>query len=104
MVQWEEPLFGCFRDCCSCIIISLCPMAYCVYQGISVKKATGESCLCACCYSAVLCCIGAAINRGKIRDRYLINGSCFSDCLLHCLCGPCAACQEYREVNVRESR
>ncbi|CAG9323276.1 unnamed protein product [Blepharisma stoltei] len=104
MVQWEEPLFGCFRDCCTCIIVWFCPLAYCIYQGISVKKATGESCFGAYCCPIVLCCIGAAINRGKIRDRYLINGSFVGDCFYHFCCGPCAVCQEYREVNVRESR
>lgn len=49
-------------------------------------------------------CIGYAINRGKIRDTYNINGGggC-GDICIHCWCGPCAACQEYREVKSRQT-
>lgn len=102
MVNFEHALFGCVKDVFSCLIICLVPGGYCIYEGLTVAKATGESCLVAYCCPFLLCCIGAAVNRGKIRDKYIIGGSFCEDCMLHCFCGACAACQEYREVNDRE--
>lgn len=104
MVNWEIPLFGCLGDLCSCIVVGALPGGACIYQGMSVSKATGESCTIACCCVCLLACLGAAYNRGKIRDRYLINGSFCGDCITNMFCLPCAVCQEYREVNVREAR
>ena len=75
----------------------------CVCTTVAVDKATkGRSgvivpCLRFCC----LACVGGAVNRGTIRKAYHIEGSFSDDCMLWCCCGPCAACQEYREVNRR---
>lgn len=54
-------------------------------------------------YCLVFCCgiFGAAINRGKIRVKFGIDGSCPGDYCMWCWCAPCAACQEYREAHKR---
>jgi Cys-rich protein (TIGR01571 family) len=104
MVNWEENLFGCCAAGGFCCLVMVFPCCYPVFQGFIVNKATGESCFAPCCCSLMLCCVGGAMNRGKIRDRYLIQGSFCSDCLVHCLCTPCAICQEYSEVRNREGR
>lgn len=104
MVGWEEPLCGCFKDCCNCMIVSCVPGGYCFVQALAVAKSNNTGCfrpyLCPC----LLGCFGAAYNRGRIRSRYLIEGNYVSDCIHHALCGPCAVCQEHREIHRREFR
>lgn len=54
-----------------------------------------------------VCCfgfIGAAINRGMIRDALNISGGLFTDYLIWLCCAPCAATQEYREVRRRTNK
>lgn len=41
----------------------------------------------------------AAYYRGKIREKYLIEGSFWSDFLIHFWCGCCAIAQEARHVD-----
>lgn len=41
----------------------------------------------------------AAYYRGKIREKYLIEGSFWSDCLIHFWCACCAIAQEARHVD-----
>lgn len=102
MRDWEESLAGCCGDVCSCCIVALCPFGCCLYQGLAVSKATGDGCCTPFCCPICLCCIGAGMNRRRVRERYLIKGNLCLDVLTHCLCGPCASCQEYREVCVRD--
>ncbi len=52
--------------------------------------------------NCLLCCVGAAINRGKIRTAYSVEGNFIGDCLCHWCCGPCAVLQEFYEVKRRE--
>lgn len=103
MVKWEENLFACCDSKAYSCLVVLFPFCYPIFQGCTVHNATGEPWSKACFCPLLLCCIGAAINRGKIRDRYLINGSFCEDCLTHCLCSCCALCQEYSEVKRRET-
>ena len=102
MSEWNEALCGCLKDICVCLAVLVCPGGYCCIQAISVSKATSDGCICPFICSMCFLCIGAAINRGKIRTRYIIPGSYCQDCILHLCCGPCAVCQEYREVANRE--
>ena len=39
--------------------------------------------------------------RGKLRERYNIQGSPVADCLLSYFCLPLVVCQNYREMSVR---
>jgi Cys-rich protein (TIGR01571 family) len=102
MVSWEEPLFGCINDIKVCFLIAACPLISPCVQGKAVAKATQESCWIPCLCACSLACIGAAINRSRIRDQYLIDGSWLGDCMAHFCCSACAVCQEYREATTRE--
>lgn len=102
MGNWDESLCGCCSSKCFCILVMFLPIFMPCYQGWIINKATGENCFSATLCPLLLCCLGAGMNRGKIRDRYLIDGSFCEDCLLHCFCAPCALCQEYREVMSKE--
>ena len=42
------------------------------------------------------------MNRGKLRQKYRLQGSCPEDFLLSCCCGCCALIQEEKESVVRE--
>eukprot|EP00117_Sycon_ciliatum_P020285 scpid58437/ scgid18115/ len=47
----------------------------------------------------ILCCfLGHLFLRKRVRDRFSIQGSLKNDCIVTCLCGLCAGCQEAREV------
>lgn len=66
-------------------------------MGKARGKGECSALLLACCLGS----IGAAINRSKIRDRFLISGSETEDCCLHLLCPLCAVAQERHEVLYR---
>ena len=103
MVDFDENLLGCFSELPVCCF-SLCPGSCCVIQAIAVDRAQGRGKILPYLQSCCLFCIGASINRGLIRDRYSIDGSFLKDCLIWIFCVPCAATQEFREVNRREGR
>lgn len=97
------PLCGCFHDCFVCLMVMFVPCGFCYYQGMAVSKATAEGCCVPCLCPLLCCCIGAAVNRGRIRDSYLIEGSMCSDICIHIFCSPCGVCQEYNEAKMRTS-
>jgi Cys-rich protein (TIGR01571 family) len=106
--DWNYVLFGCCTSPCQAWCICLCPWLIPYCSAIAVTAATGDSpcipyyCVCYC------CCIGACLNRGKIRAGYNISGNAICDCLVHCFCMPCGICQEasertYRTLEMRSS-
>eukprot|EP00093_Oithona_nana_P014274 14274.XXX_858251_857478_1 [CDS] Oithona nana genome sequencing. len=46
-------------------------------------------------------CIPAFMLRGKVRDRYNIDGSTGEDCMCAWCCGPCVGCQMANELDDR---
>ena len=98
MSHFNESLCSCMEDMPSCLMGSCIPGGCCCLQASAVNKATQKgSCvpyLCVCC----LLCIGGAINRGNIRQRYSYDGSFINDCCIWLFCFACAGCQEYRET------
>ena len=70
-------------------------------QALAVDKALGTGAVIPYFMVACLLCVGGAINRGHIRERYGIEGSFVNDCVIWLCCGDCAACQEYRETRKR---
>jgi len=99
--SWTVPLCGCLQDCCIVLAVVCLPCGFCVVQGKAVSSATSENCCVPCCCPIVLCCVGAAINRGRIRDSFLIEGSLLEDLCVHIFCSPCGVCQEYLEAKAR---
>lgn len=87
--QWSTGLCDCFSDIGTCLFTWFC------YQCAMCQLAsrTGE-CMCVTCFVP-----GAEINlRTRIRTLGGIQGSMCNDCLTVACCGPCAACQEAREL------
>jgi Cys-rich protein (TIGR01571 family) len=103
MSQFNEALCGCLSGPWSCIVGWCIPGGYCLLQALAVKKSTNQGMLGPYLLPWLLMCIGAAINRGKVRETFKIEGNFFSDCLLHICCPVCAATQEYRETVRRKS-
>ena len=100
MGVWETPLFSCCRSPGTCILLLL-PGVCCVVQSWAVGRARGKGQCGALMLVCCLGCVGAAINRGRIRDRYLISGTCMDDFCLHLFCPLCSVAQERHEVLYR---
>jgi len=47
------------------------------------------------------CCFIHAFKREQLREKYGLEESICGDCFTTCFCGPCAICQEAREIKVR---
>lgn len=101
MGDFYESIFGCLSHPPVCLLVTFCPITVCCVQATAVDKAVQEGKVVPCLCVALLGCIGMAYNRHSIRSRYLIPGSPCSDLCIHLCCGPCAICQEYREVSKR---
>jgi Cys-rich protein (TIGR01571 family) len=106
MDGFQESLCGCFSNIPICLIVTFVPFGSCAVQAIAHDHATKEGIMaplipiiltgCIGC-----CCLGFAMNRGKIRIKYNLNGATCDDICTHYCCSPCAVCQEYREVKKR---
>ena len=70
-----------------------------VYDAGSVKCDPGEFFV-PCLLNAYLCCIGATINRRKIRTVYGYEQNCMKDLAIHTFCMPCGVFQESREFKI----
>lgn len=105
MVDFKESLLGCFTNVPTCLYVMCVPLGYACTQGYAVAGAAAQGgdlakveccgpCLCA----AYLCCIGATINRTKIRKGLGYDLKLCLDVVTNIFCMPCAVCQEAREV------
>jgi len=96
--DYENTLFGCFDDINGCLLGTFCPhcLAICNRAGIEEREA-------ACC--DYVCCAGEYYNRRMIRQKYNFprDNEC-EDCLVSCVCMPCSACQNDRELKLRRAR
>ena len=70
-------------------------------QASAVNKAMKTGLVSPYLWVCCLACFGGAINRGKVREGYMIKGEFINDFIVWCLCGACAGCQEYRETTKR---
>ncbi|EXB38816.1 hypothetical protein L484_027249 [Morus notabilis] len=99
---WSTGLCDCFSDCKSCCLTYWCPcvtfgrIAEIVDEGATSCVASGALYLLLV-WVGVVCCYSCTY-RSKIRRRYALEESPCGDCLVHCFCGLCALCQEYREL------
>jgi Cys-rich protein (TIGR01571 family) len=99
-----ESLFGCFDDWGSCCYGYWCMP--CLF-GSNAKKIDDKNCVGMCCLYSILascyaCWIPHCFERKALRDKYNLreDPSC-GDCLTTAFCGPCAHCQEARELKSR---
>ena len=75
-------LWECFLDPCVCCFVCVVPCGICFAQAGAVGHAYGEFFQPYWCIY-FFCCIGATINRYKIRKGYKIDGNIIFDFLQH---------------------
>ncbi|XP_019170429.1 PREDICTED: protein PLANT CADMIUM RESISTANCE 3-like [Ipomoea nil] len=102
---WSSGLCDCCDDASNCCITWCCP---CITFGriaeITDKGETscGASGALYCLIALLGCpCFYSCLYRSKLRKQYMLPASPCGDCLVHCCCGSCALCQEYRELKHR---
>jgi Cys-rich protein (TIGR01571 family) len=97
MPEFQQGLFGCFSNCCVCVITYFAP---CYTEGKIAEK-VGESCLLHGCliFVPVANIICGAMIREKVRQNKGIDGTFVKDCLTIWCCFACALCQEANEVD-----
>ncbi|CAI0400930.1 unnamed protein product [Linum tenue] len=104
--KWTTGLFGCCEDPGSCVKTSCCP---CITFGQNAVILDRNDTTCF--PSGLLFCLLAQIGvaclysypyRHRLREQYGLPEQPCGDCILHWCCGPCAVCQEYRELNNRD--
>ncbi|CAF0722778.1 unnamed protein product [Adineta steineri] len=98
-----KSLFGCFSDIKTCCCGFCClPCTF----GDNVEKTDGTSCI-GCCLAywvssaCYLCWVPHMMKRKVLRQKYLLKPEPCHDCLVTACCGPCAVCQEARELKSR---
>ncbi|KAL8167239.1 LOW QUALITY PROTEIN: hypothetical protein V2J09_008738 [Rumex salicifolius] len=103
-MPWSTGLCDCCEDIHSCCMTCCCPcitfgrIAEIVDRGSTSCGISGSL------YMMMMCLMGcpwiySCSYRTKLRGQYaLAEGPC-SDCCVHCCCGPCALCQEYRQLS-----
>ncbi|XP_057845075.1 cell number regulator 1-like [Cryptomeria japonica] len=116
---WASDIFACTEDPSNCCLTLWCP---CVTFGqiAEIVDEGSTSCVVSGGIHGVLCLTGYALAgvygpicltglgwcyscmyRTKMRAKYNLAETPCGDCLLHCLCEPCALCQEYKELKYR---
>lgn len=109
-MQWSSGLFSCTDDVSSCAESAFCFYCQLGHQYDVVRAGRPQMnvgvCMGACMLD--LCCAfglaGTCFNynvRERIRTMYAIQGDSMGDCLTAWCCGPCAQCQQYRELTLR---
>ena len=96
-------MFGCGDDMVICCFGCCC--FPCLF-GANAQRIDGKNCFVMCvvytllieCY---LCWVPHFLERQKFRQKYNIKSDNCNDILLTMCCGPCAMCQETREMNRR---
>jgi len=101
-MPWDTGLFDCFSDCKVCLVSWLCATCQVSYQ-----KAAVEEHECGCgdwipvCFCP-LCCVVSV--RGKIREKYSIDGSCCGDLCTIMFCGICSISQQTRQLDMKGAK
>lgn len=103
-IKFSESLFGCFDDWSSCCYGYWC--LPCLF-GTNAEKINDQNCCLMCCaYSCLtscyLCWLPHIFERKALREKHgLREDSTCGDIPATICCGPCAICQESREMKLR---
>ncbi|CAF4539734.1 unnamed protein product [Rotaria socialis] len=102
-VPWTTPLSGCFDDVDTCVYGLWC--LPCLF-GQNAKQIDGTDCTTMCCLYSLLGCLGMCwiphvLKRKILRQKYSLREEPCEDSFATCCCGPCAVCQETRELKAR---
>ena len=104
---WSSGLFSCFSDFRICCSVLCCPPCSFGYTSVAIDEGKGH-CFVPCCISIFLDsflglgCVYRSTRRTALRAKYNLPVVCVSDCLAHCLCGPCALSQEMRHLKMAQ--
>ncbi|CAG9326260.1 unnamed protein product [Blepharisma stoltei] len=104
MNDFEEALFSCNKTpglFCALVLFS-CVGSPCCVQGRLVSRVCKSNFALHCFLPCGLGCIGAAYNRGRLREKYSMRTAYLSDCFVHLCCTICAVNQEFLEVHRRQ--
>ncbi|KAJ5069988.1 duf614 family protein-related [Anaeramoeba ignava] len=94
MLIFLHNLFGCFGDFNICLCGTCCPPILAARNKAGID---GRDCtICDC-----ICCPREFYTRAQIRSQYGLGEAVMTDCLMSWLCGPCVACQDGREIQIR---
>ncbi|KAG2306139.1 hypothetical protein Bca52824_025887 [Brassica carinata] len=109
--RWNSDLFDCMNDSENAVITCIVP---CVTFGQIAEIVDEGATTCAIggsLYGAIflfgamfltaLPSVYSSLFRAKIRNKYGLPDAPAPDWLTHLFCGPCALCQEYRELKHR---
>ena len=98
MSHFKEDLFKCHRDVPSCLLGLCVPGGAICLQAAAINRIREQGCCIPYCIACTGHCVGQAVNRERIREVFGHKLNFWGDCCLWIYCGPCAGCQEYREV------
>jgi Cys-rich protein (TIGR01571 family) len=104
--MWSTGLFDCCADVPMCCFTIFLP---CFAFGRNAEALDGDKNSCwtaaalwwALQHTIALGCLYSSSYRGKLRSKYNIPEGPVPDSVIHCLCWPCAFCQEHREIHYR---
>lgn len=96
--NWDVGLFDCCQNCSACLFAMLVPCGSHYLQIRAYEKITGGGFWTAYCMMCALGTCANAIIRGKIRERYGIDGSLYNDWCVWGWCYYCASVQEITQV------
>ena len=101
---WQHSLFGCCNDKRLACMSLVCP---CITAGLNAAD-VDEPCLLCGVLSVVACnqinIYSNAIIRGKIRDKFGVDGSAVEDYLISLFCLCCASIQQGQEIKTRKAQ
>jgi len=98
MSGFQGGLFGCFSDIPLCALSCFVPC----YSVGKVAESVGENCLlCGVLAVSPVSICARTMIRGKVREKYGIEGSLVGDLCTHWCCGCCSIIQEASEITQR---
>eukprot|EP01028_Stygiella_incarcerata_P007402 TRINITY_DN30721_c0_g1_i1.p1 TRINITY_DN30721_c0_g1~~TRINITY_DN30721_c0_g1_i1.p1 ORF type:complete len:111 (+),score=18.91 TRINITY_DN30721_c0_g1_i1:107-439(+) len=96
--DWTTGLNSCLRD-----PLITCSSCFCFPFRVALNKAAIDRRTCNICDLIFCCPCQHFFNRQQIRAKYGFEQDVCADALAACLCPLCVACQNAREIRVRET-
>ena len=96
--DWDHGLFGCCFSPFHCIVSYLCPC----WQ-FTVNAVEADECGCCCAaisfFIPIIDCWVLCRTRGKVREKYGIDGTCCGDVITSILCPCCVMIQTAHQLD-----
>jgi len=102
MGDWDTGIFDCFSDIKILLISWLCGTCNIAYQKAAIE---GHECGIGDLIPVLFCGICCMVQvRGKIREKYGIDGTLINDILMSLCCGICAISQQTRQLDMKGAK